>query len=245
MNSHLHIGLNNVIGKAVKALGKCLVVNHDYDFNDFNDFKYLSLSAFDPSLKLKYTNNYKLIEKIIKNSNKNIKVLYISSCRVFDDPQQKFLMYKKNKLNEVNLLREYFLDVNVIYLPNIVGTQCTKFQNNFLKIFLSNLNNDHVTFDVSRKSRWNFVTDIDVAKIVSKPKSWRNNFMLLSKHYTKISDFHLAAEKKHNNINIQFNDNFIKYPKNKHYEMIETEEDLGKSINWILKLMENTEDKNE
>ena len=66
MKSHLHIGLNNVIGAAVKAQG-INTISHFHDFKTLKDYEYISISAFDPALKLSDGLSFDLVNKVIKN----------------------------------------------------------------------------------------------------------------------------------------------------------------------------------
>ena len=232
MKSHLHIGLNNVIGAAVKAQG-INTISHFHDFKTLKDYEYISISAFDPALKLSDGLSFDLVNKVIKMSSKSTKILYISSCRVFDDPENKFSTYTKNKKNEERLLRQNFDNVSAIYLPNIIEEKHGVIRNNFLRIFMENLKINRIVFDVSMQSSWNFVLDKDIASIIASTKMWREKIIALSATDTKIADLHSIATNLIEGVTTRYGENIVRYPKYTPYEIIHTKIDLGSNLNWV------------
>lgn len=232
MNSHLHIGLNNVIGAEVEAQG-IKTISHFHDFKILKEYEYISISAFNPALKLSDGLNFDLISKVIKMASRSTKILYVSSCRVFDDPENKFLMYTKNKKNEEYLLRQNFDNVSAIYLPNIIEKKSGISRNNFLRIFIENLKRKRIIFDVSMASSWNFVLDKDIAGIIASYEIWREKFIALSATDTKISDLHSIATNLIEGLETTYGENIVVYPKYTPHEIIHTKEDLGSNLNWV------------
>ena len=86
---HLHIGKNNVLGRAFYRCGECKIVTSTELFSmtkeDLLKFPKISISAFNPENKIIIQNHEDDLTKfLINNVNPKTHIVYFSTSRVFD-----------------------------------------------------------------------------------------------------------------------------------------------------------------
>lgn len=167
MAQFLHIGSNDAIGRSLKYSTNVQVISHhDAHDIDFSEFEVISLSAFDPSRKkrLKPSDITELLKA--RCSAASTKILYYSTCRVFDDTvNERHLNYVRNKVSDEVSLLDHFSNVSIVYLPIIIPTS-VKDNSPFFKNLFMHLSHKRVRFDVSGYSTWNFIHASEFSRLL-------------------------------------------------------------------------------
>lgn len=236
-NRILHIGSNDVIGRSLKQCNTVDVVSHiSVKEINLSNYDVISVSAFDPARK-KITRSCKLIQILIRNcSGNNQKIIYYTTCRVFDDVlTDRHKHYVNNKLSDVASLRSHFRDVSVVYLPIIIPNSVrdnSPFFENFFKNFLEN----RVQFDVAVTSSWNFIKSSEFVNLIHNHEVLENEQCLLSQNPVEIGQMitYLGATKK--SFEMKFGDQRVDYPGDTSIKKIFSIIDTGASLEWLSKL---------
>ena len=95
-DDHIHIGLHNIIGGHLSKYSSCNVISHT-TVNSMQLKGVVSISAFDPKGKITDLDYHELLPFLLANEKSIKKILYISSSRILDDPDDKYKNYVRNK----------------------------------------------------------------------------------------------------------------------------------------------------
>lgn len=106
--------------------------------------------------------DFNRLNKFIKNYNKNNKVIYISSCSIFD-PNRKNSPYLRNKLKIEKLIKKYCNYYLIIRLPELVGKNKNK--NTLTNYFYNKIKNSE-PFYLYVNSKRNILDIDDAIKLV-------------------------------------------------------------------------------
>ena len=159
---HLHIGQNNVIGRAMQRLGLCDVVSYTefllMSKYQIQNYSKISISAFNPVLKKRnLLSADNLSSFLVESARRDSHVIYINTARALDEKVAiRHKSYINNKKLISNYLKENFINFSCLYIPNIVP-QVSKDQCAFIDVFLKNLESGLVRFDCDVESNWNFI----------------------------------------------------------------------------------------
>jgi nucleoside-diphosphate-sugar epimerase len=99
--------------------------------------------------------------QFIKNNKKN-KIIYISSCSIFD-PNRKKSLYLRNKLKIEKLIKKNCNDYIIIRLPEIVGKNKNKYT---LTNYFYNKINNSLPFTLYINSKRNILDVDDAVKLI-------------------------------------------------------------------------------
>ena len=175
----LHIGRNNLIGKAYFSNIDCDVISHDELDRHSDYYENVSISAFDPKLKSSIMGNDDFIFNILEKFDRNVNITYFSTARVLEHKTHNHSYYVANKIATEAALSRHFRSVNIIYLP-LVYLQKSNLRSRFLTQYLDNLSKDFIHFDCSAVSSWNFVDAIELVRTIDElPYHGINRFLML------------------------------------------------------------------
>ena len=175
----IHIGKNNVVAKIFGDVGwKC--VAHNADLQHVNvDQNFISISAFSPMNKSAPANLEYEVDLFSKLKSAR-HVLYVSTIRTLEaETDENIRQYVQNKKRIEALAKEHFHRISIIRLPNIIDRSHT-YRSRFQETLLKNLTLNEVRFDVSARSKFNFLTS-------QKFKEWLANQTTFS-----IKDYNFA-----------------------------------------------------
>lgn len=188
---HLHIGKNNVLGRTFIKFGHNVhvIAHSELKKLDISKFKKISISAFNPKLKqCLLSKGDDLVDTLIAKSNGKCEVIYFSTARCLQrDVPKRHAIYIKNKQLIVKKLRDNFKKVSVIYLPNVIPLQ-KQDKSLFIDCFISNLNNDVVSFDCSENSSWNFIDPISLVKWLERDRQLSDESLVVNQEFITVSD---------------------------------------------------------
>ncbi|MDB4202991.1 hypothetical protein N9767_01275 [Planktomarina temperata] len=213
MIRHLHIGKNNVIGRAFTRSGNVNVIaSNEINKVDLNSYDKISISAFDPLLKEKLGND-KLVSNILERINSDIEILYFSTVRAFEYKiPSRHISYAANKKASAQRLLSHAPHAKIVYLPNILP-KTNKDQSNFIKMFHNNLINGFIRFDVSKDSSWNFicpdslVTALNIDDFKDKHNVFINKTWITALQLVEAARLHYARD-----FEINYGDKKVVYP---------------------------------
>ena len=234
----LHIGANDAIGRQVAKSALADVISHrQIENTNFNNYRAISISAFDPKRKLSRVSGPTLIDKLARICPPHgIKIVYYSTCRVFDPINSvNHKYYITNKIEDENVLRGSFDDVSTVYFPILVPSF---YEDNspFFKTVFNNLKKNVVHFDFSRKSEWNFVLSSELIKLTADLFLLGDKQVLLSKTPTLIGNLSDYLTKNRRNLEVQHSLAVENYPSRDTCPIIHTEIDTGSDLVWLSKL---------
>ena len=214
---HLHVGKNNVIGRAFsKYFQEVITVSHKdlLNFGSLERFETISISAFDPLNKVRpLENDSKLLNYIYKYADSSSKMIYFSSARCLQvRPPERHRIYVKNKMVIADKLRNKFSNFSLIYLPNLIPIEtCDK--SNFVDSFCKNLVTGLVHFDCSLESSWNFVDPASIVCWIKNNPLIEGDFFIRNSNNTTVKDFVTFAKSYNPNSRVMLNPEiFIEYP---------------------------------
>lgn len=239
MKNHLHIGRNNIVGRAFERMPNVLCRTHDEVSNmeDFN-FDLISISAFDPIKKTLFVKNPSCFIKMVSRFPEASKIVYFSTARVFGKILEKqYSNYVKNKLVEESVLSSLFENLSIFYLPNLIPKYPTD-NSPFFDIVKKNYKNNRASFDVSPKSTWNFIYPSDIPLAIEDLRYSLPKQILLSE--TSISVTQIVEKlNKHKELNVLFSENRVEhYPNRDLCSCIYTANDAGRNLTWITDMMD-------
>lgn len=107
---------------------------------------------------------YNREEFLLRSQPKNIKIIYFSTCSIFD-PDSHNSIYVNKKLEFEKIVQDEFIDHLIIRLPQVVGKGGN---NNNLINFLYNSIQNHYSFKVQRYAFRNLMDIDDVYKFSEK-----------------------------------------------------------------------------
>lgn len=168
---HLHIGKNNVIGRAIIRNGAAKVVSSneflDMTKDQLSRYTNVSISAFNPCLKKHVLKREDpVIDFMKKNIGRDIHIIYISTSRVFDQPVSvTHRIYVNNKNSIRNSLEKFYKNFSCLHLPNIVPI-VEEDSSDFVDQFLNNLDKKLVFFDCDEQSYWNLIDPDELGKFI-------------------------------------------------------------------------------
>ena len=156
---HLHIGKNNVIGRAFSSKENVKVISSNLLYGEkLSNYYTISISAFDRDAKCKITGADNMIKDIVTRSCPDSEIIYFSTARVLSGNGGKnYYFYVKNKLAIEKFLINNHQKVKIIYLPNIIPRN-HKDRCDFIDTYIKNLEMGRVEFNCSLESSWNFVS---------------------------------------------------------------------------------------
>ncbi len=178
----IHIGKNNVVAKIFSDAGwQCF--GHDENFDDEQlDQRYVSISAFSPTDKTTPA-NFKYEKNLFEKLKVAKHVLYVSSLRTLEiDTDKSIRTYVQNKKRIEFLAREYCSHVSILRLPNIID-RSRYYQSRFQQILLKNLIRREINFDISAKSKFNFLTNQKIKKwLINQGACFEGDYNLANKY---------------------------------------------------------------
>jgi len=244
---HLHIGKNNVLGRAFAHYAKNVhVISHSELKNfEISEFTKISISAFDPALKETASlNGDKLLDILQQKIVSQPEIIYFSTARALqEDLPERHRTYVQNKNLTVQNLRENFKEVSIVHLPNIIPIS-RQDKSVFIDTFLLNLKNYTVSFDCSENSSWNFVDPVSVIRWVENTTRIPHEILVVNENPIHVSDFIKFAEstKGPQNLKISLGSMYISYPSKIASEipvLLLKNSDIIGDMNWLKKRMIN------
>ena len=179
--SHLHIGLNNIIGDTYLKYPDVEVVTHMQARTiHWGDYRKISVSAFNPEYKRSAISTDSLLELILKKALPDTALTYYSTARVFD----RFFFsrhsaYIQNKLYWESELARRFKHLRVVYLP-LLFSRDSSHTNFFFDSVFKNLKAGKVLFDCDISSSWNIVDVYHAIELVETLNLEPGKFLLCS-----------------------------------------------------------------
>ena len=214
---HLHIGKNNILGRAFANYANSVHIISHTELRDFEISKFtkISISAFDPTLKKTLSpNGDKLLDILRQKTSEEPEIIFFSTARVLqEDFPERHRTYIQNKNICVQNLRKNWKNVSTIFLPNIIPI--TKQDHSaFIDSFLSNLKKNIVSFDCSENSYWNFVDPVSVVRWVESVKKLPHEILVINENPIYVSDFIEFAVSTNGaeSLKITLGQKFLAYP---------------------------------
>ena len=214
---HLHIGKNNVLGRAFANYAKNVHVISHTELKNFeiSEFTKISISAFDPTLKETLSfNGDKLLDILRQKIIKQPEIIYFSTARALqEDFPERHRTYVQNKNLSVQNLRENFKKVSIVHLPNIIPIS-RQDKSVFIDTFLLNLKHNTVSFDCSENSYWNFVDPVSVIRWVENTTRIPYEILVVNMNPIHVSDLikFAVSTRGSENLKITLGKTFISYP---------------------------------
>ena len=236
---HLHIGKNNVLIHVFQRSGFCEVVSNaellSMSKRDLKKFTKVSISAFNPDLKLRFQN---MEDPITAHLRKNIHlqnhIIYFSTARIFDENiSEHYALYIKNKEFISSLIKETFPHFSCVYLPNIIPI-LNKDKSNFIDQFLKNLSRKNVSFDCNTDSYWNYVNPDRVVDFINNLSEPIVEALLMNQTHLTVNELILLSKALHEDVQVKISlgTQWKRYP-SLVPEWIEIVQLESQGINWI------------
>ena len=236
---HLHIGKNNVLGRAFQRCEFCKVVSNaellSMSKRDLNKFTKVSISAFNPDLKFHFQNmEDPITAHLRKNIHLQTHIIYFSTARIFDENiSEGYAFYVKNKQFISSLIKETFPHSSCVYLPNIIPI-LNKDKSKFIDQFLKNLSRKIVSFDCNAESYWNYVNPDRVVDFINNLSESNVEVLLMNQTHLTVNELVLFAKELHEDVQVKISlgTQWKRYP-SLVPEWIEIVQLESQGINWI------------
>lgn len=198
---HLHIGKNNVIGRALSNMANTTVLSTEEfitsRINFSSHYSLVSVSAFDPNWKNNIIQTGDFLTSCIKKKiSSDVRFVYISTARALEKMcAERHRIYVDNKNWIYKNLSKHFSNSSCIYVPNIIP-DISPGVSPLIDKYLFNLRKGIVQFDLNLESTWNFVDAASLAPCIESYTLAGGHYLLRSDKQISVADFLKIAKKR-------------------------------------------------